>query len=79
MKTKSEILEKYIHQSKLLSSLSTETGKLTIFQAMDEYAYEVQKNYLFCGYCGKAKEFKVSTDINSGRTCKNKLCKNNNK
>ena len=29
----------------------------------------------YCPYCGEKKSFVVSTDINSGRVCKNKLCK----
>lgn len=38
MKTKAEILESHIHPTKFLSSLSTETGKLAIFNAMEQYA-----------------------------------------
>jgi hypothetical protein len=30
---------------------------------------------LFCQYCGHKKSFIVSTDINSGTVCKNRLCK----
>ena len=31
-------------------------------------------NLLFCPYCGNKRELIVETDINSGRTCKSKLC-----
>ena len=51
----------------------------TAINAMKKYADEIENNQLFCGYCGRAKEFKVSTDINSGRICKNILCKNHTK
>lgn len=33
---------------------------------------------LFCGGCGNKKQLNTVTDINSGRSCKNKLCKQNN-
>jgi hypothetical protein len=45
MKTKSEILESHIHPTKFLSSLSTETGKLAIFEAMDEYAQQIAMEF----------------------------------
>jgi hypothetical protein len=45
MKTKAEILERHIHPTKFLSSLSTETGKLSIFRAMDEYAQSVAMEF----------------------------------
>jgi hypothetical protein len=28
----------------------------------------------FCPYCGRKKEFKIYTDVNSGMVCKNRLC-----
>lgn len=34
-----------------------------------------QNEQPFCPYCGHEKSFKVATDINSGRICKNPLCK----
>ena len=37
MKTKAEILKKYIHESKFLSCLSNEVGNLAIFKAMEEW------------------------------------------
>lgn len=46
MDSKSQILEKYIHPTKFLSSLSTETGKLAIFQAMSEYGRAVVSLFL---------------------------------
>jgi len=45
MKTKAEILESHIHPTKFLSSLSTETGKLAIFQAMDEHAQQISQEF----------------------------------
>ena len=30
---------------------------------------------LFCGGCGIERELSVLTDINSGRSCKNRLCR----
>jgi len=45
MKTKAEILESHIHPTKFLSSLSTETGKLAIFQAMDEHAQQIAQEF----------------------------------
>lgn len=30
----------------------------------------------YCPFCGKEKEFINSTDVNSGRVCKNVLCHN---
>jgi len=45
MKTKAEILESHIHPTKFLSSLSTETGKLAIFQAMDEHAQNIAQEF----------------------------------
>jgi len=41
MKTKAEILESHIHPTKYMSSLSTETGKMAIFNAMDEHAKQM--------------------------------------
>lgn len=32
------------------------------------------KQASFCPFCGEAKQLIISTDINSGRVCKNKLC-----
>lgn len=46
MKTKAEILQKHIDKTKYLSSLSTETGKLAIFQAMEEYAQQLPKELM---------------------------------
>ncbi len=37
-----------------------------------------QSEQLFCPYCGNKKDYIVSTDINSGTVCKNRLCKVNN-
>jgi hypothetical protein len=37
-----------------------------------------QNELLFCAGCGHKKDLNRYTDINSGRTCKNKLCKQNN-
>ena len=37
MATKSEIIAKYIHETKYLSCLSNEVGKLAIMRAMEEY------------------------------------------
>ena len=31
--------------------------------------------YVFCPYCGMKRDYIVTTDINSGKTCKNPLCK----
>jgi len=31
-------------------------------------------NLLFCGKCGNKRELIVETNINSGRTCKSRLC-----
>lgn len=48
---------------------------------LSEYGFERGQNeaerseQLFCPYCGVKKDFKVSTDINSGRVCKNVLCR----
>jgi hypothetical protein len=42
---------------------------------MKEYHKEQLKDSDFCAYCGHKKDFVVSTDINSGKICKNKLCK----
>lgn len=36
---------------------------------------ESQSEQLFCGECGNKRELIVETDINSGRVCKNILCK----
>ena len=32
-------------------------------------------NHVFCPYCGMKRDYIVTTDINSGKTCKNPLCK----
>jgi len=45
MKTKSEILESHIHPTKFMSSLSTETGKLAIFNSMDEHAKQIAMEF----------------------------------
>jgi hypothetical protein len=34
-----------------------------------------QSERLFCGECGNKRELIVETDLNSGRVCKNRLCK----
>ena len=32
-------------------------------------------NHVFCPYCGHKRGYIVTTDINSGKECKNPLCK----
>ena len=32
-------------------------------------------NHVFCPYCGYERQLKVETALNSGRVCKNRLCK----
>ena len=36
--------------------------------------HNIQNDKKYCPYCGTEKDFIVSTDANSGRTCKNRLC-----
>ena len=44
-------------------------------QVLDLFSVVQQSEQLFCGECGDKRDFKVETDINSGRVCRNKLCK----
>jgi len=50
-----------------------------VYELMQKYAdlYGVtqQRDLLFCGGCGMERDFIVETDINSGRACKNSMCK----
>ena len=41
---------------------------------MKEINIHIDNKLLFCAYCGNELELMVETDINSGRTCKSKLC-----
>jgi len=46
-----------------------------IKQALTIPVVIVPKGTLFCGECGNKRELIVETDLNSGRTCKSRLCK----
>ena len=48
---------------------SKETKKLS-----NDLCPDVSK-HVFCPYCGHKRDYIVSTDINSGKVCKNPLCK----
>ena len=41
---------------------------------MKELNIHIDTKLLFCPYCGNELELVVETDINTGRTCKSKLC-----
>ena len=62
-------------------------GNITEDMVVDEYLKDVRFERIlilgnvwggtggkYCPYCGEKKSFLISTDINSGRVCKNKLC-----
>lgn len=48
-------------------------------QILDEYkalsVISKSNDLLFCGGCGEERDFIVETDSNSGRACKNPMCK----
>jgi len=51
------------------------------FNKLVDYVDELEQlliqrvdNLLFCGKCGNKLELIIETDINSGRTCKSRLC-----
>ena len=67
------------HGTKGLEPMFLTLDVKEIVWLMKEYQKEQLKvsdvKGLFCAYCGHKKDFVVSTDINSGKICKNKLCK----
>jgi hypothetical protein len=64
-----EIIKEY-RKGNGQSQLSTDC----IIQLMISHAKEQFDHLLFCGKCGNKRELIVETDINSGRTCKSRLC-----
>jgi len=44
-------------------------------EAVKLFTIPVVSNHVFCPYCGMKRDYVVTTDINSGKACKNPLCK----
>ncbi len=50
-----------------------------MLKGLSEYTKQLHTllidSYVFCPYCGYKRDYIVRTDINSGKECKNPLCK----
>ena len=42
--------------------------------SVDEIERIIGEYFIYCPYCGEEMQYKVSTDVSSGRCCKNITC-----
>lgn len=52
----------------------TVVGLDDLYSALILFGVTLASVLPYCPFCGHKKEFKVSTDSNSGRVCKNMIC-----
>ena len=51
-------------------------NKFEFAEAYSDYRMKAEEeNHTYCPNCGTKKAFKVETDINSGKVCKNIMCR----
>jgi hypothetical protein len=63
-----DILEKHYHRRNHIENRCAD-------ELLDLFSVVGRSEQLFCFECGNKRELIVETDINSGRICKNRLCK----